>query len=175
MPATFNPPPGWPPAPQGWLPSAGWQPDPSWPPPPEGWQFVLDQAAEDPQTTKVSEAQLAGPRTRTTSPELAGLLAKVPIWGWVASGAAAVLFMVILVAAASGAQSSGTSAAAYDDGYAAGEYMARTEAAYTLQMADRMCRDSASSSVVAGTWSWDEVDSLVEGCQQGFRDASPYW
>lgn len=35
----FNPPPGWPAPPPGWLPPPGWQPDPSWPPAPAGWQF----------------------------------------------------------------------------------------------------------------------------------------
>src|SRR5215469_2755274 len=30
----FNPPPGWPPAPEGWAPGPGWQPDPWWPPAP---------------------------------------------------------------------------------------------------------------------------------------------
>ena len=35
----FNPPPGWPAPPEGFLPAPGWQPDPSWPPPPEGWQL----------------------------------------------------------------------------------------------------------------------------------------
>jgi hypothetical protein len=30
----FNPPPGWPPAPAGWVAPPGWQPDPSWPEPP---------------------------------------------------------------------------------------------------------------------------------------------
>lgn len=40
--ARFNPAPGWPPAPVGWLPPAGWQPDPSWPPAPPGWPVVVD-------------------------------------------------------------------------------------------------------------------------------------
>jgi hypothetical protein len=34
----LNPPPGWPPVPEGFVPGAGWQPDPSWPAPPPGWQ-----------------------------------------------------------------------------------------------------------------------------------------
>lgn len=38
---TFNPPPGWPPAPPGWVPPAGWRPDPSWPPAPDGWLWWL--------------------------------------------------------------------------------------------------------------------------------------
>jgi type II secretory pathway pseudopilin PulG len=40
----FNPAPGWPAAPQGWLPDATWRPDPSWPAAPEGWQVVVDDA-----------------------------------------------------------------------------------------------------------------------------------
>lgn len=42
----FNPPPGWPKPPAGWMPPKGWTPDPSWPPPPEGWQLWLPAAAE---------------------------------------------------------------------------------------------------------------------------------
>jgi hypothetical protein len=38
----FNPPPGWPPAPAGWVAPPGWQPDPSWPAPPPGWQLWVD-------------------------------------------------------------------------------------------------------------------------------------
>jgi hypothetical protein len=43
----FNTPPGWPEAPDGWLPPEGWQPDPSWPPAPPGWNFVLGPADPD--------------------------------------------------------------------------------------------------------------------------------
>jgi len=39
----FNPPPGWPAAPDGWTPPPGWQPDPSWPAPPAGWQLQVDE------------------------------------------------------------------------------------------------------------------------------------
>ncbi len=42
----FNPPPGWPKPPAGWVPPKGWMPDPSWPPPPEGWQLWLPASAE---------------------------------------------------------------------------------------------------------------------------------
>ncbi|MCW9059921.1 MAG: DUF4041 domain-containing protein [Gammaproteobacteria bacterium] len=42
----FNPPPGWPKPPAGWVPPKGWTPDPSWPPPPEGWQLWLPASAE---------------------------------------------------------------------------------------------------------------------------------
>jgi hypothetical protein len=38
----YNPAPGWPSAPEGWVPPEGWQPDPSWPPAPPGWQYVVD-------------------------------------------------------------------------------------------------------------------------------------
>ncbi|KNC33900.1 hypothetical protein FF38_13445, partial [Lucilia cuprina] len=39
MTLSFNPPPGWPKPPAGWVPPAGWSPDPSWPDPPDGWQL----------------------------------------------------------------------------------------------------------------------------------------
>jgi hypothetical protein len=46
----FNPPPGWPPAPAGWVAPPGWQPDPSWPEPPPGWQlWVENRPAISPQ------------------------------------------------------------------------------------------------------------------------------
>jgi hypothetical protein len=37
----FNPPPGWPPTPPGFVPPAGWHPDPSWPSAPPGWQWWI--------------------------------------------------------------------------------------------------------------------------------------
>jgi Domain of unknown function (DUF4190)/Septum formation len=40
----YNPPPGWPPAPEGFIPPPGWEPDPSWPPAPPGWQLVVDDS-----------------------------------------------------------------------------------------------------------------------------------
>ena len=43
----FNPPPGWPPAPEGFAPPPGWQPDPAWPPAPAGWQLWVNDAAPD--------------------------------------------------------------------------------------------------------------------------------
>jgi hypothetical protein len=44
----FNPPPGWPPAPEGFAPPPGWRPDPAWPPAPAGWQlWVSDDTAPD--------------------------------------------------------------------------------------------------------------------------------
>ena len=45
----FNPPPGWPQPPKGWIPPKGWEPDPSWPEAPDGWQlWILDGAEELP-------------------------------------------------------------------------------------------------------------------------------
>ena len=45
----LNPPPGWPPVPDGFVPAPGWQPDPSWPAPPPGWQLWLpDDVASAP-------------------------------------------------------------------------------------------------------------------------------
>ncbi|MBO0770486.1 MAG: DUF4190 domain-containing protein [Actinobacteria bacterium] len=38
----FNPPPGWPPAPAGFVPPAGWRPDPAWPPAPADWPFWVE-------------------------------------------------------------------------------------------------------------------------------------
>lgn len=54
----FNPPPGWPQPPEGWVPPAGWNPDPSWPAPPDGWQLWLpddDDAIDDVPTDAKSE------------------------------------------------------------------------------------------------------------------------
>lgn len=39
----FNPPPGWPAQPPGWIPPAGWQPDPSWPPAPDAWTWWVSE------------------------------------------------------------------------------------------------------------------------------------
>jgi hypothetical protein len=38
----FNPPPGWPRPPEGWLPTPGWRPDPAWPPAPPNWPFYVE-------------------------------------------------------------------------------------------------------------------------------------
>jgi hypothetical protein len=39
IPVQFQPPPGWPPAPVGWAPAAGWRPDVAWGPAPRGWHL----------------------------------------------------------------------------------------------------------------------------------------
>lgn len=59
----YNPPPGWPQPPKGWVPPAGWNPDPSWPHPPEGWQLWVsdreaDESHEDPAASTESERNL---------------------------------------------------------------------------------------------------------------------
>jgi hypothetical protein len=41
----FNPPPGWPKPPTGWMPPKGWTPDPTWPAPPAGWQLWIGDDA----------------------------------------------------------------------------------------------------------------------------------
>jgi predicted RNA-binding Zn-ribbon protein involved in translation (DUF1610 family) len=43
MPYRYNHPPNWPPHPDGWTPTEGWQPDSAWGPPPDGWVFWVEQ------------------------------------------------------------------------------------------------------------------------------------
>jgi len=56
----FNPPPGWPPVPTGWIPPAGWQPDPSWPAPPAGWNLWTEDAASKELQARAARWVLAG-------------------------------------------------------------------------------------------------------------------
>jgi hypothetical protein len=57
----FNPPPGWPPAPAGWVAPPGWQPDPSWPEPPPGWQlWAEDRPGISPQAQDALLAMAGG-------------------------------------------------------------------------------------------------------------------
>ena len=42
----FNPPPGWPEPPEGFMPGPGWQPDPSWPRAPAHWQFWVPDSVQ---------------------------------------------------------------------------------------------------------------------------------
>ena len=51
----FNPPPGWPKPPDGWVPPKGWSPDPAWPDPPLGWQLWITT-----DTAKSEESDNAG-------------------------------------------------------------------------------------------------------------------
>jgi hypothetical protein len=57
----FNPAPGWPAAPTGWLPPAGWQPDASWPPAPPGWQIVVDETMVQHDAYAAAVAPAGGP------------------------------------------------------------------------------------------------------------------
>lgn len=69
MTLSFNPPPGWPKPPAGWVPPAGWTPDPSWPDPPDGWQLWAPNdvgAVEAPENSGVSEAPEAASRPAHT-------------------------------------------------------------------------------------------------------------
>lgn len=58
---TFNPPPGWPQPPDGWVPPRGWTPDPAWPPPPPGWQLWLGDDSELSGVSQESAASRATP------------------------------------------------------------------------------------------------------------------
>ncbi len=42
----YNPAPGWPAGPEGWLPPRGWQPDTGWTPAPDGWPLVVPGEGE---------------------------------------------------------------------------------------------------------------------------------
>lgn len=44
----FNPAPGWPAPPAGWLPEPGWTPDPSWPPAPPDWPLLVADVVVSP-------------------------------------------------------------------------------------------------------------------------------
>jgi len=71
----FNPPPGWPKPPNGWVPPKGWSPDPAWPDPPEGWQLWLpaDSSADE---TQRSVPAAAGAEA-VTSPAPDGRVARL--------------------------------------------------------------------------------------------------
>jgi hypothetical protein len=67
----YNPPPGWPPAPDGFTPEPGWTPDPSWPPAPPGWQLWVDdgQPADPPWSQEATRyASPGSPATPYASP-----------------------------------------------------------------------------------------------------------
>lgn len=60
----FNPPPGWPKPPTGWIPPAGWTPDPSWPDPPAGWQLWVTAEVTAEASGESSVDQSTPARTR---------------------------------------------------------------------------------------------------------------
>lgn len=58
----FNPPPEWPPVPDGWEPTEGWGgPDPSWPPAPPYWSWWLEDSGNPAPTSLVPGAGPAAP------------------------------------------------------------------------------------------------------------------
>ena len=58
----LNPPPGWPPVPDGFVPAPGWQPDPSWPAPPPGWQLWLPaDGSSTPSSAPAAASPFASP------------------------------------------------------------------------------------------------------------------
>lgn len=65
----FNPPPGWPRPPTGWVPPRGWTPDPSWPAPPENWQLWIpaDVAIVPPPFQTSGSSPSSAPATSTTA------------------------------------------------------------------------------------------------------------
>ena len=73
----YNPPPGWPPAPEGFIPPPGWQPDPSWPPAPPGWQLVVDDSQMPTQVSPQPAVQANSP----SAPPLPGDAARSPYSG----------------------------------------------------------------------------------------------
>ena len=66
----FNPPPGWPKPPDGWVPPASWTPDHSWPDPPDGWQLWIS-ADVDSGTTETIVANASELSSRLHSSEAA--------------------------------------------------------------------------------------------------------
>lgn len=65
----FNPPPGWPRPPEGWMPDPGWKPEPAWPLPPKGWNLLVDpDLLMDP--VSLNEDLDFGPPARVTKKRL---------------------------------------------------------------------------------------------------------
>jgi hypothetical protein len=63
----FNPPPGWPAPPPGWVPPEGWVPDPRLPAAPEGWQWWMpdeETPAADPYVNTGQQAPSISPGHR---------------------------------------------------------------------------------------------------------------
>jgi Domain of unknown function (DUF4190)/Septum formation len=67
----FNPAPGWPPPPPGFVPPPHWQPDPSWPPAPPGWQLWVDDGVPDPRQPS-DPSTWAGPGPTASNGGFAG-------------------------------------------------------------------------------------------------------
>ena len=113
MSARFNPPPGWPQPPAGWVPPAGWQPDPSWPAPPAGWPFWVDDAAG------AASGAPTGPKRRSTrGRRVAAVVA--------ATSGAAVLVLVAGLQAARGAGDLAPTSGSSRDAASATQSLTRT-------------------------------------------------
>lgn len=79
---SWNPPPGWPAAPEGWTMPTGWQPSPDWPPAPAGWIFwQRSEAASDSTTTSTGP----GPAKSKPPMWIAGLVGLVVVGGIIAA------------------------------------------------------------------------------------------
>lgn len=72
---TFNPPPGWPKPPAGWVPPRGWAPDPTWPPAPPGWQLWI---GDDASPTSEPSSGTTAPATKPL-PVAAGSDARIAL------------------------------------------------------------------------------------------------
>ena len=70
----FNPPPGWPTPPTGWVPPKGWKPDPAWPAPPPGWQLWI---ADGKPATQAAPSRVLHP-SDATQPSLREFAANPP-------------------------------------------------------------------------------------------------
>ena len=84
----FNPAPGWPPPPPGFVPPPHWQPDPSWPPAPPGWQLWVDDGAPDPRQATGPQIWAGGAATGAFPADpAAGVQARPGAFGSGAPGA----------------------------------------------------------------------------------------
>lgn len=69
----FNPPPGWPRPPAGWVPPKGWTPDPSWPVAPPGWQLWIHAGTESGDAPGSNAVSAAGEPMRRPGPATTSL------------------------------------------------------------------------------------------------------
>jgi hypothetical protein len=70
----FNPAPGWPPVPKGFVPPPGWLPDPAWPPAPPDWQLWVDDGQPPGMAWAVSVPRAAGMSGLAVASFVLGLL-----------------------------------------------------------------------------------------------------
>lgn len=84
----FNPPPGWPQPPAGWVPPPGWKPDPSWPEPPPGWEVWIDDNAPTPSAGTQGFQDPSKPAEAPQAPQEPSAPTKAPVPPRAASAAA---------------------------------------------------------------------------------------